>query len=235
LGTIQRFRIASIDENPPGTRIFRLEPEEGQVPEFLPGQFAFIHILDKSGKSADKRPYSIASAPGGRHMEFCIKMVKGRMTSKLELLKAGDALGVEGPLGRFTYTGQPAAAFIAGGSGIAPFMSMLRHIAAKKLKGKFVLFYSSRTKDGISYEKELKSLQQANPDIRVVITLTREVPDGWAGECGRLNDGMIIKHTDDAKDFSWWVCGPMELINSMKACLAGMGVDPKKLELEGWG
>ena len=64
MGTVQRYRIASIDDSVPETRIFRLEPEGGRVPAFAPGQFVFLHILDKEGKSTDKRPYSIASAPG---------------------------------------------------------------------------------------------------------------------------------------------------------------------------
>ena len=157
------------------------------------------------------------------------------MTGQLEKMAAGGMVGIEGPMGRFAYAGQPAAAFIAGGSGIAPFMSMLRYIAAKKLKGRFILFYSARTEDGVLYRKELERLQKINPDIKVVITLTREAPDGWAGECGRLNDVMIKKYAVDPGEFSWWACGPMELINNMKACLAGMGVDVKKLEFEGWG
>lgn len=235
MGAIQRYRIASIDTAVAETRIFRLEPAEGHVPAFIPGQFMFIHVLDESGKSVDKRPYSIASAPGETYLEFCIRIVHGRVTSKLETLKTGDLVGVEGPVGRFAYTGQPAAAFIAGGSGIAPFMSMLRFIATRKLDGRFILFYSARTRDGILYEAELARLQVMNPHIKAVITLTRETPGGWKGECGRIDEAMIRKYAADPAEFSWWACGPMELITKMKACLSGMGVDVRKLELEGWG
>lgn len=232
---MQRYRIASIDRTVADTRIFRLEPAGGHVPAFIPGQFVFLHMLDEGGNSVAKRPYSIASAPGEPYLEFCIRLVHGSATGRLEKMKVGDVVGVEGPIGRFAYTGQVSAAFIAGGTGIAPFMSMLRYIATRNLRGRFMLFYSARTKDSILYEKELARLQKTNPDIKVVITLTREAPPGWSGECGRISEEMVKKHAGNPAEFSWWACGPVELIDHMKACLAAIGVDVKKLALEGWG
>ena len=63
MGNMARYRIATIDVPVPGTKILRLEPLEGSVPSFLPGQWIFLHLLDERGASIDKRPYSIASAP----------------------------------------------------------------------------------------------------------------------------------------------------------------------------
>ncbi|MDD5172212.1 MAG: FAD-dependent oxidoreductase [Candidatus ainarchaeum sp.] len=230
-----RYKIASASDAVPGIRIFRLEPMDQPI-SFKPGQFAFLHILDEKGNSVVKRPYSIASAPGAPYLEFCIKLAGGEMTKRLEALGKGAVLGVEGGFGHFSYGDQPKAAFIGGGTGIAPLMSMLRHIADEKLNGTFVLFYSARTRDSIVYGKELEELQKRNPGIKVVITLTREEkPGSWKGECGRFDHEMLSRHMPDAKDFDWWMCGQMEMVKGMKECLAGLGADPKRIRMEGWG
>ncbi len=232
---IARYRISSIHDEVQDVNIYRLEPLEGGVPPFVPGQWVFLHILDQAGNSIDKRPYSIASSPDMPYLEFAIDMVHGRFTGKLEGLAVGSLIGVEGPQGRMTYEGQGSAAFIGGGTGVAPFIGMLRHIAARGSAGKFVLFYTTRTRDRILYREELERLKKANPGIRVVITLTRESGPDWAGECGRINHEMITRHIGKASEFDWWLCGPMELLKSMRICLAGMGADPKRIRMEGWG
>lgn len=217
-----------------GIKVFRLEPEHGGMLDYTPGQSAFLHIIDENGESVVKRPYSIASAPHQPYLEFCIKMVDGEMTGKLAGMEEGDILGVEGPGGHFRLEDEKRAAFICGGTGIAPFMSMLRYIAHLKRKGRFVLFYSARTMDSIAYREELERLGTVD-GIGIVFTLTRERPEGWGGEYGRVCESMIMKYIDEPSSFDWWVCGPMAMIRSMKECLGAKGVDPKKVRLEGWG
>ncbi len=235
MGNVARYRVASIDVPVAGTKILRLEPIDGVVPPFKPGQWVFLHLLDGKGASVDKRPYSIASAPSAQYLEFCIEMRNGAFTSRLDRVAVGSVLGVEGPQGRMTYNGEKKAAFVAGGTGISPILSMLRHIADKGISGEFVLFYSVRTHDRLLYRDELERLRRKNRCIKTVITLTRETPEGWAGECGRINHEMIAKHLGKPGEFEWWMCGPVEMVKSMRACLAGMGVDEKGVRLEAWG
>ncbi len=232
---IVKYTLTGTSDIAPGIRVFRLVPKEGPAMKFLPGQFCFIHALDGSGKSVAKRPYSIASAPDAPELEFCIKLVNGEMTGRLGKMKAGDVLGIEGPYGNFGYSGQPEAGFVAGGVGIAPFMGILRHIAGRKISGRFVMFYSSKTRDTLLFADELEKLQKMNPNIKVVVTLTRETPPGWKGESGRLCDEMILKHVKDPKALSWWVCGPLEMVSSIKSCLVAAGKDQKDIRVEGWG
>lgn len=232
---IKRYRITSVTSPAPDTKIFRMEPAEGSILIFKPGQFVFLHILDKDGRPIAKRPYSIASSPLSKHLEFCIKIRKGEVTSKLDAMAPGSVIGIEGPFGNFAYDGQQEAGFIAGGVGIAPFMGMLRYIADTGLKGKFVLFYSAKSKDSLLYQEELAKLRKKNPGIKVVITLTRESPAGWDGECGHLDQGMIMKHADAPEKMSWWICGPLEMVSAVRTCLVKSGKDPKDIKAEGWG
>jgi len=231
---VRKYRILSVEPEASGIRVFKLEATEGAMAPFLPGQFVFLHILDK-GKSMVKRPYSITSLPSSPYLEFIIKMVGGEMTGKLEKMKAGEVLGVEGPFGAFTYTGQKRAAFIGGGCGISPFIGILRHIADKKIDGSFMLFYSAKTREEIIYEEEFERLQKTNPGIKVVVTLTRESPQGWEGERGRVNDVMIKKYISNPGEFDWWMCGPKDMVVGLRTSLIGMGVEAQKIRIEGWG
>jgi predicted ferric reductase len=202
---------------------------------FIPGQFVFLHILDKEGKSMVKKPYSIASSPGSSSMEFCIKMIHGALTGPLEDLSAGSIVGIEGPLGHFTFSGRNRAGFIAGGTGIAPIMSMLRHITNNRIDGEFFFFYSAKNEDKIIYREELEQIARNNPNIKIVVTLTNGAANGWSGERGRINSSMISRHMPAPSQFDWWICGPMEMIKAMRGCLEELGADPKRMKMEGWG
>lgn len=230
---IRKYKITDIIELGPDTRIFRFEPVEGKIPDYRVGQFAFLHILDEKGESIVKRPYSIASAPHMPYIELCIKLVKGELTGRLESMERGAILGMEEPTGPIRFNDEEKAGLIAGGTGISLAISILRHIAHKKLKGEFCLFYSVRKKENILYRNELEELQK-NPQIKVVITLTRE-EDEWEGEKGRLCHTVIEKYVSAPKEFSWWICGPMGMLKAMRECLSSCGVDPKKIHMEGWG
>ena len=231
----ERYTIGRIATECPDTKIYRLFPEKGSPWDFIPGQFVFIHILDGKGESVVKKPFSIASAPGEPYLEFCIKLIHGNFTGRLENLGEGAVVGVEKPAGHFTYTGQERAGFIAGGTGIAPIMSMLRQIERRGAGGQFVFFFSSKTQAHILYRDELGRMQGRNPSIRVITTLTAEDSAAWKGERGRVSADMIGRHLPDAKSFSWWICGPTEMVKSMRQNLESLGADPKMMKMEGWG
>jgi len=232
---IERYKVIKVDSPVPDVRIFRLQPVSGRIPTYVPGQFFFLHRLDENGASVLRRPYSVASVPSMDYLEFAIDMVGGQMTGHLAAVKPGDILGVEGPAGHMAYKNEQMAAFIAGGTGISPIMSMLRQISEKNVPGRFVLFYSTRTRDHVLFADELAELQKKHPGIKVVITLTREKPDGWAGECGRVNHEMLVRHVQAANEFEWFVCGPPMMVKAVRECLVALSVDPKKLRMEGWG
>lgn len=213
--------------------IIRLEPLTGKIPAYKPGQFVFLHMLE-GDKTVVRRAYSIASEPSAPYLEFAILLVKGQFTGRLENVKVGDVLGVEGPVGHMVYEGQNKAAFIGGGTGVSPFVGILRHIVKKKIQGKFVLFYSVRVKDWILFKKELDSLQKKHPGIKVVITLTREKEGSWEGETGRIDCPMILRYVKKPAEFDWFICGSPKLVKAMRECLTEAGADPKKLKMEGW-
>jgi len=231
---VRKYKITEIRDLGPETRVFHLEPVEGEIPGYKAGQFLFLHLLDEKGETIVKRPYSIASAPHMPYIELCIKLVKGELTGRLENMGKGAIVGMDDPVGPVRYNDEEKAAFIAGGTGISLMISILRHIAHRQLKGEFILFYSARRKENILYREELEKLQKKNPAIKVVVTLTREEEE-WGGEKGRLCHEMLKRYISEPKEFTWWLCGPMGMLKAMRECLASAGVEPKKIHMEGWG
>ncbi len=227
---MKRYRISAIRNLSPTVRAFTFDPVDERI-GFKAGQFVFIHLLDKNGKSILKRPYSIASPPESRKLEFCIKLIGGEMTKRLEKMDVGEVLGISDGGGHFAYQGERKAAFIAGGTGVAPMISILRHIKESKAEGDFILFYSARTEDDILFREELDELGR-EPNIKVVITLTRQE---WKGETGRLCHDMLKRYIPELKAYVWRICGPLALAKSMKECLLGAGTAPKDIRIEGWG
>ncbi len=225
MNPIEKYEITSVRTIAESTKVYRMKPLGNRI-EYRPGQFLFLHL------DGIKRPYSVASSPDDQELEFCIKLIGGEFTSKLADVKAGDIIGVQLGGGHFTFEGEKKAAFIAGGTGIAPIMSILRTIAGENIEGEFVFFYSSKTRDSILYRDELEDLCQKNPSIKIIHTLTREE---WDGEKGRIDAAMIGRHIENPQEFSFWICGPLVMIRAMREHLSRIGADMKKLKLEGWG
>ena len=227
------YKVSEIMKEADGVKVFRMIPQ-GESLKYKPGQFVMMHLLDKEGQSILKRPYSIASTPDSPYIEFCIKMVNGEFTSKLDKMKKGATIGIQGPFGNMGYDGDKCV-FLCGGTGIAPVISMLRDITNKGAKGKFFVFYSAKTKELLVFRKELEEFSKKNPSINVILTLTQETPEGWSGKCGRINEEMLKEFVLSPKDFNWYLCGPLKMTQAMKECILKIGGDEKKVNLEGWG
>lgn len=208
-----------------------LSPIDGKNIKFKAGQFVKISSLDKT-RDPNFRFYSIASSPSLTNLEFIIKIV-GRFTNYLDSLKEGDELEIEGPYGHFSFSEKiTKALFIAGGIGVAPMRGILQHIYRNNIKGDFIFFYSNRTRN-FPYYKEFLEMNK-NPNINIIFTITRENPEGWKGELGRVNKEMISKHLPSSlKDYTAFICGTVKMADEMKTILNGLGVD--RVNMEAWG
>ena len=230
---IRNFRINSFRNEAKNVILYKLESSTGEKVNFKPGQFVNLYLLE-DGKPGIFRQFSIASAPSETQLEFCIKILPdGKFTSVLEKLQVGTELGVAGPFGHFTYNEQTDCVFLGAGTGIAPIISMLRHIKKNDVRGNFTLFYSNKTEDSIIYYDELKKL--SNEGINVVFTLTQETSENWKGENGRINPYMISKYVVNPGKMSWYSCGPLEFVKMIKEHAMTNGVPPDRIKVEGWG
>ncbi len=207
-----------------------LKPEDGEHIEYTPGQFMLLTL-----PCGVKRAYSIVSAPGAEFLEFGIKLVDGEFTSRLPVTDEGEKILVEGPLGPLMYEPLGEYVLIAGGVGITPMMSVLRARDGKECR-KDVLFYSSRTRDGLIYFDELEKLEKRNECLQIVFTLTREAPKNWKYENGHVDAKMIKKYVKGFEKKRYFVCGPAKMVDGLKkVILEDLQIPNANCTFEGWG
>lgn len=206
----------------------------------LPGQHVDIRLTAEDGYQA-QRSYSIASAPDPSSIELAVERLDdGEVSTYLtDVLVEGDQLELRGPIGGY-FTWMPAdggpVLLVAGGSGVAPLMSMIRERFARGSDAPMRLLYSSRAWDEIIYRDELDELAARDEGFELVQTLTRRQPPGWPGFGRRLDREMLqaVAYPADAAPLAY-VCGPTALVETAAALLVDLGYDPARVKTERFG
>lgn len=227
----------------PIMKIMRVKPIGWEFPEFKGGQFVALALpasaerckdaTDEFEKHEDpdkliKRAYSIASTSTSEYIEFYLTLVhSGALTPRLFSLNIGDKLwmGKKG-VGMFTLDEVPAEKniiLVATGTGVAPYMSMLRSDALKR-KGKIMVVHGAANSWDLGYSSELQLLQSMFDDFTYYPTITEpeKEPAGWSGDTRFIekiwDDGLAQKKWgfDPApENTSIFLCGNPRMIESM--------------------
>ena len=203
----------------------------------MPGQHVDIRLTAEDGYQA-QRSYSIASAPEDDHLVLTVERLQdGEVSPYLfDVLAPGDQLEMRGPIGRyFVWQDQMGAPLlmIAGGSGIVPFRSMLRHRDAVRSGAPARLLYSARSLVEVVYHEELAGVSDG---VEVRLALTRDQPLDWDGY-GRRIDAAILAETAWAPQDRplIYVCGPTGFVEVVANCLVDLGHDPESIKTERFG
>ncbi|MFE1443560.1 2Fe-2S iron-sulfur cluster-binding protein [Streptomyces sp. NPDC058739] len=217
------------------TRTFRLvRTDGGDLPPFLAGQYVGV-LTDGTN-----RPYAISSSPARLdHWDLTVRRVPGGRISNLlvDTVRPGDALTTTGPMGTFHHNplfhGEDVV-FLAGGSGVAPAMSMIRDIVDGGLARRFHLIYGSRSADDILFREELDTLAAGRPNLRVDHVVT-EPPADWAGPTGFLTAALITTLAGPLDGRMVYVCGPQALYPYALDQLAALGHPRRRVRFEANG
>jgi ferredoxin-NADP reductase len=125
---------------------------------------------------------------------------------------------------------------VAGGSGIVPFRSILRHRAAVGSDVAVRLLYSARSLDDVIYRKELDAIGATRDGVEISFTLTREWPEDWTGHRGRIDRTLIEEVAWPAAELPLtYICGPSGFVESAAGTLVGSGHDASRIRTERFG
>lgn len=210
----------------PGLMIIKVKPE--LKIDFKPGQYVTLHLDGIS------RPYSVVSAPGEDHLEFFIELVNGgELTLKLWSLKQGDKLNVfPNAKGKFVFEEDLRIRnhfFVATVTGIASFVSMVRHAAANDCwrDRNIFVFYGASYQDELAYAEELAGAKvcQYFPTISRPLELQNA---GWKRYTGRANNVFLAFLKSKAGSFRTddtliYACGHPGMIEDIKFKAGAMG------------
>jgi ferredoxin-NADP reductase len=229
------LRVTGVRASTPGTRIVRVALD-GHPFEFKPGQAV---LLGAAGQEL-RVPYSIAAAPEETAksgvLEFLMKVdASGDPGPHLRGLARGLQIEAVGPFGSFVFPTRPAERrflFIAGGTGIAPLRSMMRHALLSRVPGEFAVSYSARTPRDFAYGAELRRLAR-HGKIRLELTATRDAPPRWRGERGRVGQPRLAPLLTDPATLCF-ICGPPSMLVEVPPILTALGVASSRIRMEAW-
>jgi len=200
------------------------------------GQHLDVRLTAEDGYQAE-REYSIASAPGEPVSITVERLEDGEVSPYLtEELRARDGIEIRGPIGGYFVWGPEAGGpllLVAGGSGVVPLRSMLRHRQQTGSDVPVRLLYSSRTLDDVIYREELDG---AADGVEVTLTLTRAQPPGWTGYSRRVDAELLADVAwAAAEDAHAFVCGPTSFVEAVAGGLVELGYPARRVKTERFG
>jgi ferredoxin-NADP reductase len=203
------------------------------------GQHLAVRLTAEDGYQA-QRSYSIASAPEDEHLMLTVERLDDGEVSLylVDELRIGDQLELRGPIGGYFVWDSAFRGplqLVAGGSGVVPFRSMLRHLQAARGMAATRLLYSARSLPSLIYCEEIMQLA-THDGIDLSITLTRERPEGWHGYGRRVDRGLLAEVCWPPSERPLiYVCGPTAFVETAASGLVALGHEARRIRTERFG
>ncbi len=228
--------VEAVDETP-STKTFRFTRVDGPLPPFRAGQY--VNLFLSVNGVATSRPYSISSPPQHDTLDLTVRVKPDGFVSGylLDHAQVGQTFESSGPAGRFYI--EPLIergewVFIAGGSGITPFMSMLRDQANKGWPRKIHLIYGSRNLEETIFRSAIDRLARKNPQFNYALVLS-EPEENYRGVRGFITEHIIGKHVGPLKGKTLFICGPNALYDFVLPELQKLDVEEHRIRREAYG
>jgi len=192
--------------------------------KFIPGQAVEISI-NKTGWDSEKRPFTFTCITDNNYLEFTIKTYPSHngMTNELLKLKKDDELILHDVFGAIAYKGE--GIFIAGGAGVTPFISILRHLHSKNEIGNNKLIFANKTKSDIILEQEFKTLLGNN----FINILSDEKTEEYS--YGRITEDFLKENIVDLNKY-FYICGPPPMMESIEKQLQDLHINKELIVKE---
>lgn len=189
-----------------------------------------------------RRSYSLCSSPLENEWRIAVKKVSGGLFSTFanDTLQVGDVLETMPPLGKFTFTANEAKAkkyvFFAAGSGITPVLSIIKTILSTEPSATVTLVYGNKNIGSIIFKEQIEALKNKYTQrLQVIHILSRERTDA-ALLHGRINQEKCEILSNKLIDLTvideCFICGPEDMILSVRDFLLAKGIDRKKVHVE---
>ena len=207
---------------------------------FQAGQYADVVLLlapfhDLWG---NLRTLSMVSAPFEYNLEFVMRISTTAFKRNLSTAPEGTALDLKGPAGNFhlhTEDRRPAV-FIAGGVGIAPFVSILRQAEHDRAMHEFYLFHSNPRVSDAPYLEELRN--RATDGLlrfHFIPTITGDGDADWYGERGRIDSNMLRRYVPLEAHPVYYIAGPSRFVSAMNSVFTALDVGEVDVQTENFG
>ena len=213
-------------------KLFRFRLQEPGTISYTPGQFVqFQCPAYTKGVDPVSRAYSMASNPNDNTLiDLIIRQVPDGIctTYCFDYLKKGDTVRINGPYGDFCLSDTYAPAiFIAGGSGMAPFMCLLHHMVNTNDKRHVEYYFGANTEADLCLLDEMKEFEDKLEDFTFIPVVSKP-SDSWQGETGLVTEAAKRRH-EQAADYEGYLCGGPGMINASVQMLISLGIPEEKI------
>jgi len=229
--------VRRIEQATHNTRRFWIEVPGVPTFEFRPGQFVTLDLPVHEQRNKRWRSYSIASAPDGSNLFELVIVYPGEGTGSkyiFENFTEGTEVQFRGPQGVFVWPDTPAhdLFLICTGTGIAPFRSMMLHLAQAPVAHRNIhLIYGCRSQADLLYAAEMANLAEQIPGFTYHVTLSREA---WSGHQGYVHP-IYEQLCAERQPATFMICGWRDMIDEAKHRILQMGYDKKDVHIEIYG
>lgn len=219
-----------------GTLAFYFDKPEGFI--FKAGQCIKLILNDppQTDAKGNGRYLSLASTPDDGELMVATRIRASAFKQVLSGLEPGAEVTIKGPYGDFTLPTHTSRrlVFITGGIGITPVRSILLQAIAERRQQPMTLFYANRRPEEAAFLAELTQAcaSQANCTLVAVMSQPQASPLPWPGECGYVDQAMLVRHLTDIHAPLYYLDGPPGLVAAMKTMLSQAGVADDQLRSE---
>lgn len=229
-----------VAENKDVVSLYLDKPQDTNLCDYRCGQFVTLRFRLEDGNWSEPHPFTLSSAPEDGFLRVTIKRAGDFTSTVQDKLREGDEVLLSGTFGRFC-KGAPERerlVLIAGGVGITPFLSVLRHLWAIGSDSEVVLFWANRTWQDVFAREELNELGRTLA-LKVVHVLSREreIPSEANGlvehfELGRIDSGILRSHAGDFGEAGIFLCGPPKMQQAILAEIEALGIPRDHVDTE---
>ncbi len=233
-----RLRVGTVVRETATASTLRMVPVDGYLPPFQAGQYINLFV-EKNGVRTS-RPYSISSAPHQTgYYDLTVRRVENGFVSDmlLDSVKPGDEFESTSPAGNFYFNPlyhEKSMVCLAGGSGVTPFMSMIREITDRGLDRTVHLIYGSRAEDDIIFHEELKDRAARYGGFSYTPVISE--PSKSCSELGGfITADLMRKVLRDTNSKTYYICGPSGMYEFCMPELEKIGIPERRVRREMFG
>lgn len=223
--------IDSIKRTPTILSLRFLHPKEIN---FIPGQFLKV-IFDESNYNNQElnKNLSFSSSPLKDYIEVTKRLSQSAFSQRLRALEKDDQVCIQGAFGRCTFSdNDKKIAFLIGGIGITPVISILEYIQDKNLSTDALLFYSNRTEEEIAFKEELNQWQAKSSNFKFFYTITDYQPKDKNCLFGRIDKELVSRNIKDISKRIFFIFGPPKMVEAMKGLCQAVGAKEEFIKTE---
>ena len=247
----RKFVVTKIEREALDIVSLNLKPhDERRLPGFRPGQHLTFKFNIPGERKMVNRCYSLSDGPLPEHYRITVKRVPppsgkeappGRSSNYInDVIKEGDILDVKAPKGDFflDLSQRTPVVLVGGGIGITPFISMLAALSAQGFQREVWLFYGVRTSADYVFKSYLEQLAKKHNSFRLHVVYSgidpADLPAGDNYHHGHVSL-ELLRQVLPSNNFTFYVCGPPAMMNSLVPALLDWGVARSRIHFEAFG